>query len=168
MMKRLKSAALSGKPERPATAAFARPRRGLAKMTACRLGATAVEFAIVAPLFLAMMVGLFDMSRAMWIKATLQFATEEATRSFLVDNSLTTTQVATAAETSCTGTGMNSSVCVNAFTAVQTTSGTIQIMRVSATYNFETFMAPFKFGETTIIPFSNVTLTASSAVPFNS
>ncbi len=145
-----------------------RPRRPMGRLPGCRLGATAVEFAMVAPLFLAMMVGLIDMSRAMWIKATLQFAAEEATRSFLVDNTLTTTQVATAAETSCTGTGMSASVCVNAFTATQTTSGTIQIMQVSATYNFETFMSAIQFGNTSIIPFSNVTLTASSAVPLNS
>ncbi|MCH7550716.1 MAG: pilus assembly protein [Proteobacteria bacterium] len=163
-----KSATFDRRTEKPAATAFARLRRGWDKMIACRLGATAVEFAIVAPLFLAMMVGLFDMSRAMWIKATLQFAAEEATRSFLVDNTLTTTQVATLAETSCTGAGMNASVCVNAFTANLTTSGTIQIMQVTATYNFETFMSAIQFNNTSIIPFSNVTLNAKSSVPLNS
>ncbi|MBI1986167.1 MAG: pilus assembly protein [Rhodospirillales bacterium] len=47
---------------------------------ACCRGATAVEFAIVAPLFLAMMVGVFELSRAMWIKASMQYAVEETSR----------------------------------------------------------------------------------------
>ena len=94
-------------------------------IAACRSGATAVEFALVAPIFLLVMVGMFDMSRAMWIKATLQFSVEKATRAFAVNNSLSTSDLVNAAETACTGTGMSSDICSGAFTATQTTSGSI-------------------------------------------
>ena len=138
------------------------------RLAGCRQGATAVEFGIVAPIFLLLMLGMFEMSRAMWIKATLQFAVEEATRSFLVDNTLTTTQVASAAETACTGTGMSTDICTGAFSATQTTSGTIDIMKVTATYNFQTLVASIQTGSQTFFAIPDITLTAASAVPLNS
>ena len=42
-------------------------RRKAAALSACRLGATAVEFAIVAPLFLVMVYGVMEVERALWI-----------------------------------------------------------------------------------------------------
>ena len=158
MKKRLKSATTARRAEKPATTAFARLRRGLAKLTACRLGATAVEFGIVAPLFLSMTLGLMEMSRAMWIKATMQFAAEETTRHFIVNNSKTTAQLKTFAEQALTGTGMNLTGIT--FTATQSTSGSIDIMIVTGTYTFEP-VVPF-------IPFPAVTLNARSSVPLNS
>lgn len=158
MKKRLKSPVPDRRAEKPATTAFARLRRGLAKMTACRLGVTAVEFGIVAPLFLSMTLGLMEMSRAMWIKATMQFAAEETTRYFIVNNSKTTTELKTYAEDTLTGTGMNLTGIT--FAATQSTSGTIDIMVITGTYTFEP-VVPF-------IPFPAVTLNARSSVPLNS
>ncbi|MCH7936979.1 MAG: pilus assembly protein [Proteobacteria bacterium] len=158
MKQSLKSAAPDRRAEKPATIAFARLRRGVTKLTACRLGATAVEFGLVAPLFLSMTLGLMEMSRAMWIKATMQFAVEETTRNFIVNNSKTTAQLKTFAENTLTGTGM--SLTGITFTATQGTSGSITIMIVTGTYTFEP-VVPF-------IPFPAVTLNAKSSVPLNS
>ena len=63
-------------------------RRGGA-IRACRRGATAVEFALVVPVFLAMTIGVVEMGRALWIKATMQHAVELTTRYFMVNNSAT-------------------------------------------------------------------------------
>ena len=112
----------------------------------------------MAPLFLSMTLGLMEMSRAMWIKATMQFAAEETTRYFIVNNSKTTTQLKTYAENTLTGTGM-SLTCIT-FAVTQGTSGSITIMIVTGTYSFEP-VVPF-------IPFPAVTLNAKSSVPLNS
>jgi Flp pilus assembly protein TadG len=45
-----------------------------------RRGATAVEFALIMPFFLAMIFGLIEFGRAMWIRNTMQYAVEEAAR----------------------------------------------------------------------------------------
>lgn len=168
MKKRLKSAAPDRRAEKPANTAFARLRRGVAKLTACRLGVTAVEFGLVAPLFLSMTLGLMEMSRAMWIKATMQFAAEETTRYFIVNNELSgcvpnfnTTCIAalkSKADEYLTGTGM--SLTGITFTPSKGTSGGIDIMIINGTYTFVP-VVPF-------IPFPSVTLNARSSVPFNS
>lgn len=131
----------------------------LGSVARCRSGATAVEFGIVAPLFLAMMLGLFEMSRAMWIKASMQFAVEEATRSFMVNNALTTSDLEAAATAALSGTGLEPSNVT--FSATQDTLASgVNIMKVEGTHNFSAFV-PF-------IPFPDVTLSAKSSAPFNS
>ncbi len=123
----------------------------------CRLGATAVEFGIVAPAFLIMILGAVEVSRAMWIKATLQFAVEEAARYAIVNTSATTTVVAAEAQTSCTGTGMSTNVCNGAFTAVQDTTGGKTYVAITGTYSFKVIAG--------IVPMPDVTLNARSRVP---
>ncbi len=63
---------------RPATSS--RPWRGLA---ACRRGVAALEFALVAPLMIVMMIGVFDIARAM----TVQQEVYNSTHSILVSAS---------------------------------------------------------------------------------
>ena len=123
----------------------------------CRLGATAVEFGLVAPAFLIMVLGTVEVSRAMWIKATLQFAVEEAARFAIVNTSATTTAVATEAQNSCTGTGMSTNVCNGAFTAVQDTTGGKTYVAITATYSFQVIAG--------LVPMPDVTLNARSRVP---
>ncbi len=45
-----------------------------------RRGATAVEFALVAPIFIVIVVAVMEISRAIRLKRLLQFACEETTR----------------------------------------------------------------------------------------
>jgi len=121
-------------------------------LASCR-GATAVEFAIVAPLFLTMMVGVFELSRAMWIKASMQYAVEETARYALVNTSKTTSELATYAQTALANTGVTTS----GMSFNVTGDGTYADIQV--TYTFQTV--------TTLLPFPSLTLTAKSRVPLS-
>ena len=50
----------------------------------CRAGSVAVEFALIIPVALAILVGIVEVGRAMWIRASLQFAVEEGARYMMV------------------------------------------------------------------------------------
>ena len=125
---------------------------------ACRLGATAVEFGIVAPLFLAMTLGMVEMGRAMWIKASLQYACEETARYYMVNNGATTTTLKAQAQTYLADTGVT--IATNPFTSTIDTSTTPDTMTITATYTFTGLVLPF--------PFPDVTLNAKSVVRANS
>lgn len=49
-----------------------------------RRGASAVEFALVLPVLLTLLFGTLEVGRLMWVRSTMQFAAEEATRYALV------------------------------------------------------------------------------------
>ena len=51
-----------------------------ARLWHSRRAATAVEFALVAPVFLMMTIGVLEMGRAMFIKSAIQFTVEETAR----------------------------------------------------------------------------------------
>lgn len=125
---------------------------------ACRLGATAVEFAIVAPLFLSMTLGMVEMGRAMWIKASLQYACEETARYYMVNNSASAATLKTQAQTFLADTGVT--IATNPFSTTVDTSTTPDTMTVTATYTFQALFIPF--------PFPDVTLNAKSVVRANS
>ena len=125
---------------------------------ACRLGATAVEFALVAPLFLSMTLGLMEMGRAMWIKASLQYACEETARYYMVNNGASATTLKAQAQTYLSDTGVT--IATNPFTASLDTSTTPDTMTITATYSF-TVLVPF-------IPFPDVTVNAKSVIRANS
>ena len=120
---------------------------------ACCRGATAVEFAIVAPLYLAMMVGVFELSRAMWIKASMQYAVEETSRYALVNTSASATTLQTYAESKLNDAGVGTT----GMTFTITADGTVADIQVS--YSFETL--------TSLLPFPSLTLTAKSRVPLS-
>jgi Flp pilus assembly protein TadG len=50
----------------------------------CRAGSVAVEFALIIPVALAILVGIVEVGRALWIRASLQFAVEEGARYIMV------------------------------------------------------------------------------------
>ncbi len=54
------------------------------RLAGCRTGATAVEFALIVPIFLLMTIGVFEIGRALWVKAMMQYAVEETTRYAMV------------------------------------------------------------------------------------
>lgn len=64
-----------------ATAGFARRDRATLNGVLCSNdGAVAVEFAIIAPVFLVMMVGIFDMGQLLYAKSVLDGAVQSAAR----------------------------------------------------------------------------------------
>ena len=70
-------------------------RRWSAAVSGCRKGATAVEFALVVPVFLVMVMGVVEVGRVLWIKATMQHAVEQTTRYFMVNNAACVSDLAT-------------------------------------------------------------------------
>jgi Flp pilus assembly protein TadG len=56
----------------------------LRRLARARTGATALEFALVAPALLLMLLGLVEVGRAFWMKSALDFAVQEAARCAVV------------------------------------------------------------------------------------
>lgn len=54
--------------------------RTLRALAVAREGATAVETAIVLPIFLLFVFGVSEIGRALWLQSALQFAVEDAAR----------------------------------------------------------------------------------------
>ncbi len=129
----------------------------LANLAKNRRGATAVEFALIAPIFLIMAFGVFEMGRAMWIKSSLQFAVEEAARYAMVNTSATTTTISTYAQTRYTNAGLSSTGVT--FAATQDTTGGINYVSITGTTTFAV--------QVPIVPFPSITLSAKSRVPLS-
>jgi Flp pilus assembly protein TadG len=56
------------------------PLSKLRRLGGADAGAAAVEFAIVLPVFLLMLLGIFDFARACWVANSLQFAVAQGAR----------------------------------------------------------------------------------------
>lgn len=61
-------------------------------------GATSVEFALIAPIFLVFVYGLLEFGRVLFTMAVLYFAAEEASRFSVVNYTATTTEIRQVAE----------------------------------------------------------------------
>jgi Flp pilus assembly protein TadG len=119
----------------------------LRRLKACIRGSVAVEFALIAPVLLACLLGTIEFGRAMWMRQTMQFAAEEATRWALVNRTATTSAIAA------TATARLGLAVPVVFTVTADTSA----VTVTATYEFSTLaqgLLPYTF-----------TLTASSRMP---
>ncbi len=152
--------ALKTLPGRGLLRRFCRYGRGLMPLGACRLGATAVEFAIVMPVFLAMVLGVIEMSRALWIKATMQYAAEQTTRYFMVNNEKTPTELETYVQARFLEMGMSSIVADVTYAATLDDTTTPDNMTITLTYSFVALVS--------FIPVPDVTLSATANVYYNS
>jgi Flp pilus assembly protein TadG len=113
-------------------------------------GSTAVEFALVLPLLMGFVLGIIEFGRAMWIRQTLQYAVETASRTALADAALSTSAISAAVTSNLLGLqGVAPNVVVSS-TATQ--------ISITATYQF-TFLVP------DLLPFGPLTLTAQSKTP---
>jgi Flp pilus assembly protein TadG len=122
-----------------------------------RRAATAVEFALVSPIFLIMIIGIFEMGRAMWIKSSLQYAVEETTRYAIVNTSATTTELSNYALAELSDIGMN--ITGASFTATQSVSGSITYISITGSYTFSVLVP--------LVPFPDTVLSAKSRVPIS-
>ena len=118
-------------------------------------GATAVEFALVAPIFLIMVIGVFELGRAMWIRASMQYAVEETTRYAIVNTSATTSALATYAASAYSSSGINISGAT--FSATQATTSGITYVTITGSYDFSVIVP--------LVPIPDITLSAKSRIP---
>jgi Flp pilus assembly protein TadG len=130
-------------------------------------GATAVEFAMLAPFLIALFFGIFEFGRALWIQGILDYAVEQAARCWAINTTLCGS--ASATETFAGGqsaplpyaaTCPVGQVCP-VFTATQPSCGD----QVQATYTFDFI----KIGSLPILgakPLpTSITLTSQSCYP---
>ncbi len=127
-------------------------------MRTCRRGATAVEFALVVPIFLLMTLGVVEMGRALWIKATMQHAVELTTRYFMVNNSATDTTLQSYALARLGESGMNTDDFSFSPTGDTIIDGTVY-KEITITHAFTAIVE--------IVKFPAVSLTAQARVPYN-
>lgn len=118
-------------------------------------GAAAVEFAFVAPIFLCLVLGAVEIGRALWIKATMQFAVEQTTRHAVINTTATTGELEIYAANELASAGFNNGDVV--FTATQDNTGGRDFVTVSASWDFSTVAG--------LINLPDLTLLATSRVP---
>jgi len=125
--------------------------RKLASLLAARDGVTALEFALVSPALVLLLIGAVDLSRAHHTRSALQSAVEQAARCAAVDS----TQCGTEANIKAYAAGRmpSANIPASAFSTVLTTCG----RQVSASTNFSLHL-PYPAPST-------VTLTARSCYP---
>lgn len=138
-------------------------------LRACRRGATAVEFALVAPVFLIMTLGVVELGRAIWIKASMQNAAEQTTRYLMVNNSISGNSCSADFATNCQAaleayatarlaeTGMTTADFTVA--ASETTLSSVTYVDITITYSFVAIAQ--------IVEFPSVSLSARARVPYN-
>ncbi|MXO65132.1 TadE/TadG family type IV pilus assembly protein [Altericroceibacterium endophyticum] len=56
------------------------------QMMACRSGAAIIEFALLAPIFIAMLIGLIEFSRLLWTRHTLDEVAYSTSRCMSMDS----------------------------------------------------------------------------------
>ena len=122
-------------------------------------GATAAEFAILMPVFCMMVFGLIEVSRAMYMGASVQWAVDRAARLVVINPEVSNTAISDAIHGYLTTVAGNPTV--NITTTVVDYGGS-PVVRVSATYS-HTVYGPFMSGVT--IPFSFVTLVPRPDLP---
>lgn len=117
-------------------------------------GAAAVEFAIVLPVFIMLVMGIIDFGRVFWIKSSMQFVVEQATRYAMVNPSITEADLETYAYEQEADVSASGAV----FEATIDAAGAINYMTVTGTYTFN-FITPL-VGTT-------LTLDAKSVTPIS-
>ena len=105
---------------------------GWRRMSGCERGATAVEFALVLPALLSFILGSVEFGRAMWVRNTLQYATEEAARYVITNQAATAVQIEAKVESNAVGLSA-ADVIVTSATAV---IGSVSYLTITATFNF--------------------------------
>ena len=130
-----------------------------------RRAATAVEFALVAPVFLMMTIGILEMGRAMFIKSAIQFTVEETARYAAVNKPTDLADVAvmavyvadlkTYADTSYANSGAG--ITGATFDVIEETADGRTYMSITGSYDFSVFVP--------LISIPDITLQSKSRMP---
>ncbi len=116
-------------------------------------GAAVIEFAIVVPVFLMFVFGIIEGGRMLWIRNSIQTATEEAGRFAMAHTTATDTELITHATDYFDSVGIDNPT----FTVVRDTTGGMDFVTISGVYSFQPMVA--------IIDFGSVQLDGKARVP---
>jgi len=106
------------------------------RLVRCGRGATAVEFALTAPILFLMLAGIMEGGRAYWIKSTMQFALEETARYAIVNASAGESELETEFLSKMVGFPDAGSI---TFSANLSASGGVNYMEITSQYTFTPF-----------------------------
>ena len=137
---------------------FHRMIRPLARLCADERGASAVEFALVAPLLIGLLFGIFEFGQAIWTQGILDYAVQQAARCASVNTITcgTSGAIKTYASQQTTPLSLPASV----FSATTPSCGNL----VSASYTFSFVGTLPLISGTALLP-TSITLTSSSCYP---
>lgn len=99
----------------------------------CESGATAVELALVLPLFVALVFGIFNFGWALYCGGEVRNAVEQSSRLLLEDPSLTLDELRTAVAGKLHGATIDQ---VTLSRTTETVGGSTQVARISWTYSY--------------------------------
>ena len=125
--------------------------RHIGRLWSDKRGATALEFAILLPMFMALMFGIIQLGQAFWTQTALQHAVEMAARCATINATTCGSTAATQSYAATQAYGLTFPA--GTFTATAAACGN----QVSASYNFSAEMAAW-------FP-AAITLTARSCYP---
>jgi len=106
-------------------------------------GVAAVEFAIIFPVFGLFCTGIFEGGRMMWIRNSIQTATEEAGRFAMAHTTATDAELVTHAADYFGSVSMDSPT----FTVVRDTAGSMDFVTITGAYTFKYMFTFFDFGD---------------------
>ena len=136
-----------------------------ARLWHSRRAATAVEFALVAPVFLMMTIGVLEMGRAMFIKSAIQFTVEATARYAAVNEPadladatimsayITSLEVYAADEYTNSGAGLTGAT----FVVTREDANNRTYMSITGSYDFSVFVP--------LISIPDITLQSKSRMP---
>jgi len=116
-------------------------------------GVAAVEFAIILPVFVMFVMGIFEGGRMLWIRNSIQTATEEAGRFAMAHTTATDAELIAQAADYFDSVGMDNPT----FTIVRDTVDDMDFVTISGAYSFQYMFS--------VIDFGNVELDGKARVP---
>jgi Flp pilus assembly pilin Flp len=132
--------------------------RRLSHLVKCEDGAEAVEFALIVPLLVTLLFGIFEFARAVWTQSVLDYAVEQAARCASVN----TTACGTSSAIATFASQQTSPINVPAADFAATTPSCGHQVVASYTFNFIGTLA--LIGGQNIFP-SSITLSSTSCYP---
>lgn len=119
-----------------------------------RGGATILEFAIIAPILVAMLIGIFNLGYAMYCGAAVRNAIQRSSRALMMTPTTTAATISTSAQALLVDVPVNN---LAVTVTTETVSTTMQVKRVSWTYDYALWV-PFatsstlSFGSSMVVP----------------
>jgi Flp pilus assembly protein TadG len=108
-------------------------------------GAAAVEFAIIVPVFILFCMGILEGGRMMWIRNSIQTATEEAARYAMAHTTATDANLIDKAEEYFGSVSIDSPP--DTFTVARDTANGMNFVTISGVYTFQYLFTFFDFGD---------------------
>ncbi len=121
-----------------------------ARLAGDRCGGTILEFALILPLLLVLLLGSADVGRMFYVRQGLEYATEEAARYYMLNPTTASSNVTTQLRSKMPG-GMGSSVNVSyADTASCNANSSVTCTTINATYVFSFAVGYLNLGTKTL------------------